>query len=320
MIYRTFKNGDPIPALGLGTWKAEKGQAYTTVRKAIQLGYRHFDCAYIYDNEREIGAAIQDAIMMGEVNREELFITTKLWNTHHKAEDVTLALKHSLQDLELMYVDLFLIHWPVAQKKRIKIPTSAEDMVSLQKIPLTETWKGMEECVETGLARHIGVSNFSIPNLEAVNEHANIKVEMNQVELHPLLPQNELREYCNEHKILMTAYSPLGSRDRHPKMKAHDEPDLFNLPVVQDVGQKHSITPAQALLAWSINRGHVAIPKSSNEERLLQNLEAADIALLDEDIKLFDTIGQQYRYVKGDFFCFEGSEYTVDGLWDIHSS
>ena len=316
MIYRTFKNGDKIPALGLGTWKADQGQAYSTIRKAIKLGYRHFDCAFIYDNEREIGAAIQDAIMMGEVNREELFITTKLWNTHHRAEDVIIALKHSLQDLEMMYVDLFLIHWPVAQKRRMKLPQQAEDMVSLKEIPLEETWQGMEECAMAGLTKHIGVSNFNTPKIEQINEQAVIKVEMNQVELHPLLPQNELVDFCRKNEILTTAYSPLGSRDRHPKMKANDEPDMFTIPEVIDIAQKHETSPAQILIAWSLMNGHIIIPKSSSEERMLQNLAASDLSLSESELDKLSSLNQTYRFVKGDFFCFDGSDYTLSGLWD----
>lgn len=315
MKYLTFKNGDAIPAIGLGTWKSKKGEVYDTIRNAINLGYRHFDCAHVYENEREIGAAIGDAILVGEVNREELFITSKLWNTHHRGEDVIVALKNSLTDLGLDYLNLYLIHWPVAQKKDVFFPTKANDMIGLDQIPLSETWQGMEECLLDGLTRHIGVSNFNQQKLIDVNASANVKIEMNQVELHPLLKQEELLEFCQDHHILVTAYSPLGSPDRHPMMKASDEPLLLEMDIFNNLAKKYNCTAAQILIAWAVNRKTLAIPKSTNVERLSQNLAAANLELSSADMQLIDGLDISYRFVKGDFFEFEGSGYSVAGLW-----
>ncbi|MFY0625911.1 MAG: aldo/keto reductase [Reichenbachiella sp.] len=305
-----------IPALGLGTWKADSGEVYKAVREAIKIGYRHFDCASRYENEKEIGAAIHDAIMVGEVNREELWITSKLWNTHHRAEDVIIALKKTLQDLGLDYLDLYLIHWPVAQKRDVLFPLKKEDLISLKKIPLEETWQGMEECVMTGFTRNIGVANFSVKKLKKVNKTANIKIAMNQVELHPLLQQPSLLEYCAKNDIVVTAYSPLGSRDRPARMKAQDEPDMFQISEIESIAKNHKCSPAQVMIAWAIQRGTVVIPKSTNPERLAQNLAAADIFLSEEEMTSMSSLDQHFRYVKGDFFCLKGSSYTIEGLWD----
>ncbi len=316
MKYYSFQNKYKVPAIGLGTWKSEKDKTYQAIREAINIGYRHFDCAFIYENEIEIGRAIQDAITAGEVKREELWITSKLWNTHHRGEDVFIALKHTLQDFGLKYLDLYLMHWPVAQKKEVIIPTKAADMIDLQQIPLQETWQGMEECVMSGMVRNIGVSNFSIKNLKKIQKSANIRISMNQVELHPLLQQNDLLEYCQQQDILVTAYSPLGSRDRHPSMKAKDEADLFTLPEVTSLAEKYHISPAQLLIAWAINRGTLVVPKSTNPQRMKENLEASEIILSQDDLKLMEKLDRNFRYVKGDFFCFKGSSYTEKGLWE----
>ncbi|MEO9806612.1 MAG: aldo/keto reductase [Reichenbachiella sp.] len=311
-----MSNGDQMPALGLGTWKSEPGDVYKAVRSALSVGYRHFDCAYIYQNEQEIGAALHDAIMTGEVNREELWITSKLWNTHHGLSDVRECLQITLKALQLEYLDLYLIHWPVAQQKDVIFPEDGSGLISLSEITLEETWRGMEEVLSEKLTRHIGVSNFSTKKIDRVNQTAKHKIEVNQVELHPLLQQKELLEYCNEENIIVTAYSPLGSRDRIAQMKADDEPDLFKIPEIVDIGKEHNCSPAQVLIAWAINRDTVVIPKSTNEARLRQNFEAADIKLSLEEMSQIDQLDKHYRYVTGAFFALPGSDYTVANLWD----
>jgi len=311
-----LSNGDRMPALGLGTWKSEPGVVYKAIRTALSVGYRHFDCAYIYQNEKEIGAALNDAILAGEVNREELWITSKLWNTHHRQADVKECLNITLQSLQLDYLDLYLVHWPVAQKKEVIFPQDSSDLISLSEIPLEETWKGMEEVRHAGLARHIGVSNFSTKKMAQVNESASQKIEVNQVELHPLLQQNGLLEFCRKENIVVTAYSPLGSRDRAPELKAENEPDMFVFPVIRKIADTHNCSPAQVLVAWAIHRDTVVIPKSTNEDRLKQNLEAVNITLSSVEMKEINTLNKHFRYVTGAFFALPESDYTVSGLWD----
>ncbi|MEO9964659.1 MAG: aldo/keto reductase [Reichenbachiella sp.] len=312
----TLRNGDQIPALGLGTWKSEPGEVYKAVRTAIKVGYRHFDCAYIYQNEKEIGAAFHDSIMTGEVNREELWITSKLWNTHHQETDVEECLRITLESLQLDYLDLYLVHWPVAQRKDAIFPQDGADLVSLTEISLEETWRGMEGVLNANLTRHIGVSNFSKAKIEWVNQSAQNKIEVNQVEMHPLLQQSELLEYCLKEDIIVTAYSPLGSRDRAAEMKAENEPDMFEIPEVIEIAKKHDCSVAQVLLAWAVNRDTVVIPKSTNEGRLRQNLEAAEMKLSAEEMTTINQLDRHFRYVNGAFFTLPGSDYTIAKLWD----
>lgn len=311
-----LSNGDQMPALGLGTWKSEPGEVYKAIRTAISAGYKHFDCAYIYQNEVEIGAALSDAIMTGEVNREELWITSKLWNTHHHQNDVKECLTMTLKALQLDYLDLYLIHWPVAHQKDVIFPQEGSGLVSLNEIPLEETWKGMEEVQKAGLTEHIGVSNFSAKKITHVNQSASQRIEVNQVELHPLLQQKDLLDFCKKEGVILTAYSPLGSRDRIPQMKAKDEPDMFEIAAVKTIAENHNCSPAQVLIAWAINRDTVVIPKSTNEARLKQNLEAANIQLSTDEMNQISQLDKHFRYVTGAFFTLPGSDYTLANLWD----
>ena len=312
----TFRNGDKLDILGLGTWKSKPGEVGTAIRSAIKIGYRHFDCAFIYMNEKEIGQAFADAFAEGDVKREEVWITSKLWNNFHKQEDVIPALKKTLSDLQLDYLDLYLVHWPHVFKKEFINATKAEETLPTSEVPHIKTWRGMEDCVEQGLARHIGVCNFNKHKLKALSEQATIIPEMNQVELHPMLHQSDLLEFCKVNGTHVTAYSPLGSPDRSAGMKADDEPNLFQHPVIQELARKHGCSEAQIMIAWAMERGTAVIPKSVNPERQKQNFESTKIQLSDDDMNLMASADKGYRYVKGQFWAFEGSEYSVDWLWN----
>ncbi len=312
----TFRNGDTLDILGLGTWKSKPGEVYDAVRSAIKIGYRHFDCAFIYMNEKEIGQAFADAFNDGDVKRKDVWITSKLWNNSHRKEDVLPALKQTLADLQLEYLDLYLVHWPHVFKKDFVGASKAEETLSTAEVPHIETWREMEHAVELGLARHIGVCNFNKHKLKALSEQATIVPEMNQVELHPMLHQNDLLDFCKKNGTHVTAYSPLGSPDRSAGMKAADEPNLFQLPVIQELAQKHGCTEAQIMIAWAMARGTAVIPKSVNPERQLQNFKATEVNLSDEDMKRMSSADKGYRYVKGQFWAFEGTEYSTDWLWN----
>jgi alcohol dehydrogenase (NADP+) len=310
----TFNNNDKMPTLGLGTWKAEPGEVGKAVQEAIRIGYRHIDCAAIYGNEAEIGKALKEVLQAGLVTRDELWITSKLWNNAHAREEVSIALKKTLADLCLDYLDLYLIHWPVATRPDVVFPGKGDDFLSLAEMPLSETWVGMEECVESGQAKHIGVSNFNIKNIEELS-NAKIRPEVNQIELHPYLQQEEMLSYCNVNNIYLTAYSPLGSFDRPDVMKGANEPSLIENPIVGKIAQAHGCSAAQVLLRWAIERGTSVIPKSTNPGRLAENLDAANLQLDNQEMSELAKLEMGFRYVNGEFWTMEGSPYTLEELW-----
>jgi len=310
MKHLNFKNGDKMPSIGLGTWKSDKGEVGKAVKTAIKNGYRHIDCAATYGNEAEIGEALSEIFKEGIVKREELWITSKLWNNAHKSEDVIPALKQTLKDLHLDYLDLYLIHWPVAFKPGVAFPENDEDYLSLEEVPVIETWKKMLEAKEKGLTRHVGVSNFSATKLRDLISKTDDAPEMNQVELHPYLQQNDLLEFCSKNNIHLTAYSPLGSGDRVDAMKAPDEPSLLENKVIKKIAKKHGASPAQVIINWDTLRGTAVIPKSTNEGRIIENLESTGVKLDKEDLSQIASLDEHFRYVTGEFFVTKGNSYN----------
>lgn len=315
MEHLTFKNGDKLPILGLGTWKSKLGEVRQAVYWAIEAGYRHIDCAAIYQNEREVGQGIADAMADGLVRRKDLFVTSKLWNDSHRHEDVKPALEKSLGDLRLDYLDLYLVHWPIAFKPGIGFATHREEFYTYQDVPLTQTWEAMQEQKSSGSAKHIGVSNFNQAKLKELLGMGGQGPEMNQVEMHPFLPQEGLVKFCSENGMLMTAYSPLGSPDSRVERHKND-PKLLDNPVVNSIAQKHASTPGQVLIAWSIARGIAVVPKSANQSRIIENLKSADLKLDAQDMEALKTIGVSHRFVDGSFFTGTQSPYKVTDLWD----
>ncbi|NMH89148.1 aldo/keto reductase [Flavivirga algicola] len=310
-----FKNNDEMPAFGLGTWKSESGDVYNAVKTAIKEGYRHIDCAAVYGNEKEIGEALAECFSEGIVTRKELWITSKLWCNAHAKEDVIPALKQTLSDLQLDYLDLYLIHWPVALKKEVMFVGAKEDLISLDDLPNATTWEVMEEAVGLGLVRHIGVSNFGKKALEDLISKSKIKPEMNQVESHPYFQQEDLLSFCKDHHIHFTAYAPLGSSDRAEKFKAADEPKLLEDPIITDMAKSKNATPGQVLISWALHRGTAVIPKSVNSGRIAQNLQAGAIHLSDDDMKKIASLDKNYRYLTGGHWVFEGGAYTLESIW-----
>ncbi len=299
-----------IPALGLGTWKSSKGQVAAAVREALRIGYRHIDCAAIYGNEAEVGQALEGCA------RADLWLTSKLWNDAHNPEAVRPALEKTLRDLRQDYLDLYLIHWPIHFKKGIAFARGPEEMLPPEAIALSATWQALEECVRTGLTRHIGVSNFTVAKLRPLLEQADIAPVMNQIELHPYLQQEEMLAFCRDKGLLLTAYSPLGSQDRPKVMKKSDEPILLDNEVIVETARKHRASAAQILIAWALARGTVVIPKSVRPERLRENFKAQELRLDREDMERIAGLERGWRYVAGDDFCSAGSPYTLSWLWN----
>ena len=238
-----FVNGDQMPIIGLGTWKSSSSDIYEVVKLALKLGYRHIDCATIYANEEGVGQALNESFNAGIVKRDEVWITSKLWNNAHAPKDVQPTLEKTLLDLNLEYLDLYLVHWPIAYKKQVQYHSSAEDFIPLEALPVSDTWKEMEKMIGKGLCKHIGVSNFSIKKLDALLKTAEKKPEMNQIELHPYLQQPAMLEFCQRKSIHLTGYAPLGSSDRPARLKVDDEPILLNDPVIREIAKRRGITP-----------------------------------------------------------------------------
>ncbi len=312
----SFDNGDAMPIIGLGTWKSAPGEVYGAVKTALKMGYRHIDCAPIYGNEAEVGRALKESFESGVVDRDDVWITSKLWNDSHAPEDVRPALEATLDDLNLDALDLYLIHWPVVHEKGVAMPQSPDGLVPLDERPIRETWAAMEALVEAGLIHHIGVSNFSVPKLRSLISNANRRPEMNQIELHPYLQQPEMLDFCDDAGVHLTAYSPLGSSDRPEAMKVEDEPSLMSDAVVHEIAERHDASPAQVLISWAIHRGTAVIPKSVTPAHIEDNLAAAELALTDADMDALAELDRGFRYVSGAGWAMEGSPYTLESIWD----
>eukprot|EP00727_Mastigamoeba_balamuthi_P007402 m51a1_g3282 putative alcohol dehydrogenase (323) ;mRNA; r:257606-258683 len=294
-------SGDYIPALGLGTWKSSPGVVGAAVKFALETaGYRSIDCAAVYKNEAEVGEALLRVFNApgSIVRREDVFVTSKLWNDSHSARDVRAACLRSLEALGLEYLDLYLMHWPYALKKGHQTPIEPYDMLS---VPVAETWHAMEALVDEGLVRNIGVANFSVRNLSALLLEASVPVAVNQVELHPYLPQRELVDFCYTHGVHVTGYSSLGSGDRPHKRPGDVE--LLDDPTVSGIARMRGVTPAQVLLRWGIQRGTSVLAKSVQCERIRENVAAlAGPALSEQDMKTLNSLaesrGGTLRYVE----------------------
>ncbi len=306
------------PQIGLGTWKSSTKDAYESVRYAIQAGYQHIDCAPIYMNEKPVGQAIKDAISHHETHRDKLWITSKLWNSFHAYHDAISALKETLHFMQLDHLDSYLIHWPVAMKKSLgyRRAKSGDDFISLNSITLEETWQALIECKRLGLTKSIGVSNFSITKIKDIINKTGVKPHTNQIECHPLLSQNNMLEFCKEQGINITAYAPLGSNDRPQALKADNEPNLLDHPIITDIATEQQAECAQILLAWNLQRNLTVIPKSSQPDHITSNLDAGKIKLSIQQIERINQLNKDFRFIDGRFYEKPGSPYSKQSIWD----
>ncbi|GAA6015301.1 hypothetical protein JCM10207_008941 [Rhodosporidiobolus poonsookiae] len=281
--------GQSIPAVGLGTWQSKPGEVEHAVQAALKVGYKHIDGAYIYGNLPEVGKGLKAS----GVDRKSVFITSKLWCTQHRS--VEAAVRENLEQLGTDYLDLFLIHWPVplnpngSDPKFPKRPDGSRDLDLDRKV--ADTWADMEKLVEKGLVKAIGVSNFSIPYLEDLLKTAKIVPAVNQVELHPYLPQHELVDFCKSKNIVAQAYSPLGSTDS-PLLKDED---------IVKIADKHGVSTGTVLISYQVNRGVVVLPKSVTPKRIEDNFKI--IQLDEEDMKTLNELHKTKgkRFIKPDW-------------------
>lgn len=290
-----LNNGYDFPMIGLGTFTKDVSQVKSTIMKSLEIGFKHIDTASFYSNEQEIGKGLKEAFEKKIVKREDVFVVTKLWSTKHRKEDVKSSLQGSLKLLQLDYLDLFLIHWPMSFKcGGDGVPVDQDGNALFEEVSYLETWKGMEECVRGGLVRSIGLSNFNSLQILDILKHCTIKPSVLQVEVHPYLQQHKLHAFCIQHNIVLTAYSPLGS----PARPWVDEKEVGMLEdaVMVRVAERRSRKPAQVALRWLLQRGIVAIPKSSNSDRLKLNFSVFDFELTDEDMKDIEGMDKGLRY------------------------
>ncbi|KAJ5654948.1 dihydrodiol dehydrogenase [Penicillium lividum] len=272
-----------IPPLGLGTWQLPKDKAAGIVQLALENGYRHVDAALVYGNEKEVGQGIAAA----KIPRSSLWVTSKLWNDAHKPAAVRPALEKTLHDLGIEYLDLYLVHWPIAFK-----PDTGSKIV-LDNVPILETWWEMENLVRDGLVRQIGVSNFNKAQVEQLLRHARIRPTVHEFETHPFLHQQEFVDWNLEQGLRVIAYSPLGNMN--PIYQSSATP-LLNDPFLSEMADKKGVTVAQLALAWNMHRGVIVIPKSDHGERVLENFKAQSIILADEEMEAIDSNDRKMRF------------------------
>lgn len=293
-----LNSGYEMPVVGLGTWKAPADKAGEAVEYALmEAGYKHIDCAPIYLNEPEIGRAFNKVFASGKVKREDVFITSKLWNTMHAHDDVITACKQTLKDLQLEYLDLYLMHWGIAQPKDMgNEPVDADGFTKLTNVSVRETWEAMEELVKLGLVKSIGVCNFTGPQLIDLLTYSKIKPALNQIELHPYLQQKHLVEFCHHNDVAVTAYSPLGSPG-NVMARNDNEPILIKDPVVIEIAKQHNKSVQQVLIRFAMQRGLVVIPKSTTLAYIKSNLEVFDFELTKADMTSIAKLERKHRFV-----------------------
>jgi diketogulonate reductase-like aldo/keto reductase len=319
---RTLYTGAKVPAIGLGTFGSDRfdaDQVAAAVIGAAEVGYRHFDCASVYGNERQIGGSF-DAIRQSGVRREDLWITSKVWNDAHAR--VVASCERSLRDLRLDYLDLYLVHWPFPNfhPPGCDVSSRSPDAKPYIHGDYMKTWRQMETLVDRGLVRHIGTSNMTIPKLDLVLRDARIKPAANEMELHPHFQQPALFEYVRSHGILPIGYSPIGSPARPERDRTPDDTADVEDPTIVRIAERLGVHPAVVCVKWAVQRGQVPIPFSVTRRNYLANLRATvGEPLTDQDMADIAAIDKNCRLIKGQVFLWKDGQ-TWEDLWDVDGS
>jgi alcohol dehydrogenase (NADP+) len=319
---RRLYTGAKMPAIGLGTFGSDHvtpSQVAEAVEGAAAVGYRHFDCASVYGNEAEVGRSLEK-ILAGGLKREEIWVTSKLWNDKHDEADVMASCRQSLADLRLDYLDLYLVHWPFPNfhPPGCDVTSRSTDAKPYIHANYMKTWRKMEELVDRGLVRHIGTSNMTIPKLKLVLRDARIKPAVNEMELHPHFQQPEFFRFVMESGIQPVGYCPIGSPGRPERDRTPEDTAPTDDPVIIKIAEKHGIHPAVVCIKWAIQRGQTPIPFSTNPRNYLANLRGAvDDPLAESEMEEIAGIDRNCRLIKGQVFLWKDGQIWED-LWDVN--
>lgn len=302
-----------MPQIGFGLWKVAAEDCRATILEAARAGYRHFDCAADYGNEAAVGEGLAAAMDAGLCTREELWITSKLWNTYHAPEHVEAACRKSLTDLRLDYLDLYLIHFPIALEfvpfetryppEWIHDPDADNPVMQRAAVPLHETWSAMEDLQDKGLVRQIGVCNYNSALIHDLMTYARIKPAVLQIEAHPYLTQEKLIRLAREYGIAVTAFSPLGALSYVELDMAGEKDTVLNAPSVIAAADRHGKSPAQIVLRWATQRGTSIIPKTTSPERMRENLAITDFSLSEDEMAAISALNRNRRFNDPGVFC-----------------
>ena len=316
---KTLYNGSKIPVVGLGTFGSDTynaDQVAEAVKQAIRLGYRHLDCASVYGNEKEVGAALKEIFEAGVVKREELWITSKVWNNKHK--EVIASCKQSLSDLGLDYLDLYLVHWPFPNHHEKGVTVNSRDPHAIPYIHdnFMKTWRDMETLFDEGLVKNIGTSNMTIAKMKLLLRDCRIKPSINEMEMHPHFQQPEFFQYLKDNNIQAIGYCPIGSPGRPERDKTPEDTVPIEDPTIVAIAKKYGVHPAIICIKWGIQNGQVPIPFSVKPEKFMSNLRASVTEpLTDEEMATIAKLDKNNRFIKGQVFLWPTANDWHD-LWD----